>query len=396
MDFGIYLNIAIALLLALLASKVMKILKLPNVTGYLVFGLITGPYVLKIFTLDTINSLSIIPSVALGFIAFSVGGEFKLSFLKRTGKVPLVIGFTESFFAVILVDIVLILFGIDPAFSIVLGSIAAATAPAATLMVVKQYKAKGPVTETLLPVVAIDDAYAIMLFGISVAIANAITMSTTSIAKMILEPIIEIFGSLISGAILGYILKLFTDWFTGRGNRLSLVIVFVFAGIGIANLANFSPLLLCMALSAVYVNTSKASDKVFELVERFTPPIFILFFFISGAQLDITILPTVGLIGVIYIVVRVIGKVLGALVGAKLTHADPKVDKYLGWTLLPQAGVAIGLITVAMTVVPHYGEQLRAIILSATVIYELTGPLITKMALKKAGEIQENPEKVTA
>lgn len=388
MESDILFNLSISLILGLLSSKLMKMIKMPNVTGYLIIGLLAGPYCLNILSIDVIEKFSIIPDVALGFIAFSIGAEFKLSYLKKVGKAPLVIAFTEAIGAVLLVDLVLIIAGYEISFVLVLGAIAAATAPAATLMVVRQYKAKGPVTNTLLPVVAIDDAAALILFGISVAISKAITSTgTTSIASTLLDPIIEIVGALVFGAVLGVALAFATKWFTGRGNRLVVSTAMILLCISVCNALGYSPLLACMAMSAVYVNLSKVSNKVFDLIDRFTPPIFMLFFFISGAELNLTILPAVGIIGILYIVFRVVGKISGAAIGATISKSEPEVKKYLGYTLIPQAGVAIGLASVAMSVVPEYGQKIRTIVLCGTVIYELVGPLITKLALKKAGEI---------
>lgn len=388
MEINTYIYLGLALLLGLLASKGTKKIKLPNVTGYIIMGLIAGPYVLNIIPLQTIESFSIISDVALGFIAFTIGGEFKLSYLKKVGKSPIIIAITEALGAVLLVDFVLIVTGHDLAFSLVLGAIAAATAPAATLMVVRQYKAKGPLTSTLLPVVAVDDAVALMLFGISVALAKSINShGQVSMIRTLLAPLVEILGALILGALLGVILSYLTKWFTGRGNRISATLSLILICIGLANLLGLSGLLASMMMSAVYVNTSKEYNKVFELVDRITPPIFILFFFLSGADLDIRILPTVGFIGILYIVFRVVGKVLGVAVGAKISKASPVVTKYLGFTLIPQAGVAIGLAATAMTIVPEYGPQIQTVVLCGTIIYELIGPVVTKLVLIKAGEI---------
>lgn len=387
-ELNAFVYLAIAMFMALLSSKLMKLAKLPNVTGYLIFGLLAGPYCFKIIPMETVESLSFIPTIALGLIAFSIGAEFKLSYLKQVGKSPAIIACLEGIGAVLVVDFILIVTGNDAAFSLVLGAIAAATAPAATLMVVRQYKAKGPVTSTLLPVVAIDDAVALIAFGLSVAIAKVInSKGSASIGLTLLDPIIEIFGSLLFGALLGFVIKYLTDWFTGRGNRLSVSLAMIFLCIGISEMLGLSALLTCMAMSSVYVNISKVSNKVFEQVDRMVPPIFMLFFFISGAELDVTILPAVGVIGILYIVFRVIGKVLGTAIGAKLSRAEPIVKKYLGFTLLPQAGVAIGLAGISTKVVPEYGGKIKTIILCGTVIYELIGPVVTKIALKKAGEI---------
>lgn len=388
MELNIYIYLAMALFLGLFAGKVTKKIRLPNVTGYIIIGLIVGPHALGLLPLQVVQDFGIISEIALGFIAFSIGSEFKVSYLKKIGKSTFIIAIVAALAAVILVDLALILTGNDLAFSIVLGSIAAATAPAATLMVVKQYKAKGPVTSALLPVVAIDDAAAIMIFGISVAIAKALgSQGDTSLVATLLAPFIEIFGSMIFGGVLGIALTYLTKWFTGRGNRVSSALAMILLCIGASNLLGFSPLLTCMTMSGVYVNLSKVYNVVFELVERVTPPIFILFFFISGANLDLTIIPSVGFVGVLYIVFRVIGKVGGSALGARMAHTEPVVAKYLGYTLIPQAGVAIGLATMAMAVLPEHGPQIQTVILSATVIYELVGPLITKIALIKAGEI---------
>ena len=388
MELNIFVYIAIALTFTLLSSKLMKVVKLPNVTGYLLAGLIAGPYVLNIIPQNTVDSLGIIPEAALGFIAFSIGAEFRFSYLKKVGKAPIIIACLESLCAVLVVDLSLILTGHDVPFSLCLGAIAAATAPAATLMVVKQYKAHGPVTETLLPVVALDDATALMCFGISVAIAKTIEGGAgENLALTILKPLLEIIAALAIGLIFGIIFRFAVKWFTGRGNRLAITYALVFVCIGLGNMLNVSSLLACMALGATLVNTSGFADVIFDQTDRMTPPIFMMFFFLSGAALDISLIPSVGIIGVIYVIMRVVGKMLGSYTGAAISKADKNVRKYLGFTLIPQAGVAIGLATTAMSIVPQHGPQIRTIILCGTVIYELTGPVITKLVLKKAGEI---------
>lgn len=382
--------LAIAIFAGLFSGKLMKKFKLPNVTGYIIFGLIIGPYVLGILPEDVVSKMTIISDVALGFIAFSIGSEFKLSYLKKIGKSPVIIAFCEGFGAVLLVDLALILAGCDIKFSLVLGAIASATAPAATIMVVKQYKAKGPVTDTLLPVVAIDDAVALIAFGISVAVAKIIgSTGNVDILSVIISPVIEIIGGLLFGAVLGFILSALIKWFTGRGNRLSVAIAMVCLCVGISAICGFSSLLACMAMGAIFINTSKRYNELFQLTDRFTPPLFLLFFVVSGAELNVGILPSVGVIGIVYIIVRVLGKMGGASIGAIIGKASPEVKKYLGPTLIPQAGVAIGLSMAAVTVVPEFGANIRAIILCATIIYELVGPVITKITLIKAGEIKE-------
>lgn len=380
----------------LLFSRVAKILHLPNVTGYLFAGLIIGPFMLGLIPESITENMNIISDIALGFIAFSIGSEFKISYFKRVGVTPIVIAFFEAFLAVIFVDTCLILIGVDTPFALVLGSIAAATAPAATVMVIKQYKAKGPVTETLLSVVAIDDAIALVLFGLSVAIAKSITTSGTSILESVMIPLWEISFSIIGGLVLGFILTLLSRFFESRGNRLSLTVAFILLAIFLSNQYDGSALLMVMSLSAMYANLYKNVDTIMELTERATPPIYILFFVLSGSHLDLSILPSVGLIGTIYIVVRVFGKYIGAYLGSVIMHAEKNIRVYLGPALIPQAGVAIGLTFVAQTVVPEYGSSIRAIILCATLVYELIGPAITKISLEKAGEINPNRSIKTA
>ena len=278
--------------------------------------------------------------------------------------------------------------GQNVAFSLVLSAIAAATAPAATIMVIKQYRARGPVTKTLLSVVAIDDATALILFSLSVAIAQAVMGTAGSLTASLLSPLWEIGGALLVGAVLGFVFLVPLRFFRKPGNRLSLIVGFLFAGLGLAQWLGLSDLLLCMAMGAVLANFSPDVGNLMDLSDSVTPPIFMLFFVASGAELQLSVLPTVGLIGVIYIVLRVLGKMFGASLGGVLCKCEKGVRKYLGPCLLPQAGVAIGLSLAAAEVVPQYGSEIRAVILCGTLIYELVGPAVTKLSLKKAGEIQ--------
>jgi Kef-type K+ transport system membrane component KefB len=256
-------------------------------------------------------------------------------------------------------------------------------------MVIKQYKAKGPVTETLLSVVAIDDATALIMYSISIAAATALSGGNATVKDLVLKPIIEIGGALVVGAILGFLFLLPMKAFKKDGNRLSLIIAFIFVGLGISQLCGFSSLLLCMAMGAVVANFSPDVNQIMKLSDRITPPIFMLFFVASGADLKLSVLPAVGLVGVIYIVVRVVGKMFGASLGAIVSKADKNIRKYLGPALVPQAGVAIGLSLAASSVVPEHASEIRTVILCGTLIYELVGPVIAKTCLKKAGEITE-------
>lgn len=388
-ELNTFIDLALMIFSGMALGRLVKKLKLPNVTGYLLAGLILGPSVLGVLSENFLDSVTIISDAALGFIAFSIGNEFKISFFKKVGVTPIVIAVCESFFAVVVVTGGLLIIGCEPTFALVLGAIAAATAPAATIMVIKQYRAKGPVTQTLLSVVAIDDATALIMYSISVAVATAIGGKNTDKLQLILDPAIEILGALIVGAVLGFIFLLPLKHFKKDGNRLCLIIAFIFIGLGLSQLYGFSSLLLCMAMGAVIANFSPDVNKIMDLCDRITPPIFMLFFVASGADLKLSVLPSVGIAGVIYIVFRVIGKVFGASLGATICKADKNIRKYLGPALVPQAGVAIGLSLAAASVVPDYATEIRTVILCGTLIYELVGPVISKTCLKKAGEIKE-------
>lgn len=390
MKLNILTYMAIMLLAALLAGKVVKKLKLPNVTGYLLIGLLLGPHCLKILSQDLLDEMGVVTEYALGCIAFSIGAEFKISFLKKVGKAPIVIGVLEGLGAVTVVDTTLLLLGYDVTYALAMGAIASATAAASTLMIVKQYKARGPVTNTLLPVVALDDAVALMAFGISMAVANVISShGDAPIGKLLVSPLIEIVGGLAFGALLGIIMVFAVKMYTGRGNRLAITLMMICLCVGVSDLVGFSSLLACMMLSMVFVNLSRYREKIYEPMDRITPPIYMIFFIISGASLDITIITSIGVVGTVYVVGRIIGKALGAWLGAKVSKAPKVVSKWLGLTLVPQEGVAIGLATSAAASLPEYGARIKTIVLCGVVIYELIGPIITKTALKKAGEITE-------
>lgn len=384
------LSLSIAMTVGLLMTRVMKKINLPNVTGYLIAGLIIGPFALGVFKAGQLDSYTVITNAALGFIAFSIGSEFKLSLLKQLGSKIFVITFFEACGASFLVTTVLLLFKVDPPLALVLGAIASATAPAATLMVVRQYKASGPVTSTLLPVVAIDDAVCLMLYSIMSSIASSMGRdSGFDFKETILKPIGEIVLSLLIGLVAGVLLSLATKFFKSRANRISLVVTCIFLGVGLSEKFGLSSLLVCMSIGAAFANLSPVSDSVLENSDRWTPPLFMLFFVISGAQLDFSVIPQVGLIGIGYITLRSLGKYFGAMLGCTLSKTESSVKKFLGITLLPQAGVAIGMAQLSISAVPQYGEQIRAVILCGTLFYELVGPLLTKLALTKAGEIKK-------
>lgn len=428
MDFHIFIYIAILLLAALLSTRLMKILKLPNVTGFIITGILVGPFIFGLlfnnFSYDGIKESLIytyvdkikwVSTIALGFIAFSIGTSFKVSAIRAVGKKVIIITVLEALGASVLVLAALVaLHFIFPnqvswALVLTLGAIASATAPAATLMVIKQYKAKGPLVDTLLPVVALDDAAALILFSILFQIAMTVSAGGSfDFYKMLIKPILEILISLSIGAALGFLISFMNRFFKSRNNRLIICIFSIFAACGLyylfktKYLGNFelSSLLMCMMIGAVYVNMSKDNGKTLDVMDRFTSPIYLMFFVISGASLDLTIFFNkegliVMLIAFVYIVSRVVGKWAGAFAGASISRCEPKVKKYLGFALVPQAGVAIGLATTANVLfsanpeTQKAGSLIIAIILTSTLVYELVGPLASKFALKKAGEITE-------
>lgn len=389
MNISALLGIAIIIFSGLLFGKLISFLNLPHVTGYLIGGLIIGPSVLSILSADMVASLGMISQVALGFIAFTIGMSFKVEYFKRLGWTPVVIGIFEATLAVLFVQIALLLAGFELSFALVLGSIAAATAPAATVMVIKQYKAKGPTTDTLLSVVAVDDAIALILFGFAAAISQILTgdSQSTSLFMSILTPVLDILFALLLGAVIGFVMKFILPQLTSRGGRLSALIGVVLLITGLANQFGLSELLANMAGGMVLTNASLDAQRLDEMTDYITPPLYMMFFVLSGARLQLGIIPSVDLAGILYIVFRVAGKLSGAYLGARIMKAPENVRKYLGPMLIPQAGVAIGLTTLAETLVPNHAAEITAIVLVGTLVYELVGPIVTKMALQKAGEI---------
>ncbi len=386
---SILLSLGTAILIGLVFNRIVKKLGLPNVTGYLVAGVIIGPSFLQIIPMGFLEELTLLVNVALGFIAFSIGGEFRISKIRSIGKSVVIITFFQALVTTALVDIGLLLLGFHPAVAISLGAIATATAPAATLMIVRQYNAKGPVTNMLLPVVALDDAIGLVVFSISLAIAKlTVSSESVNVAAMLLEPLKEIVLSLVIGAVIGVVLTFGLGFFHSRSNRLTSIISAVFLGTSLASMFNLSSLLLCMSIGAVMANFYPESEKMLDVTEHWTPSVFLLFFVISGAELDLKLLPSVGLLGIMYILLRSAGKYFGARLGSSVVHEDRNIRKYLGVALLPQAGVAIGMSQIVVSALPtDIGGRIRAVVLCATLVYELVGPLLTKMVLTRAGEI---------
>ena len=413
------LSIAIAMAAGLMMTRLFKVLHLnfPDVTAFLIAGLLVGPYCLGAIgvpglgfnTFEDVQAVEMVSTVALGFIAFSIGNEFKLSQLRGTGRQAAVVGVLQAVTAMVCVDIILVvvsLFTDHETFNLsgalTLGAIATATAPAATLMVVKQYKAHGKVTDILLPVVALDDAVGLVAFAVSFGIAEALLSSTVNLVAIIVDPLLEIVLSLGLGALMGLILTKLEELFFSNSNRLAMSISFVFMTIALSQIKfsvgavtiSFSSLLVCMMMGAVFCNLCPRSGDIMKRVDKWTGPLFCLFFVISGADLDLSVFtkPIVILIGFLYIIARSFGKYFGARESCRATHCDPMVSKYLGFALLPQAGVALGMSVQAQVLGTYEGRLIRNIVLFGVLVYEMIGPLITKWALTKSGDIAEKPQ----
>lgn len=413
----VLLSLSIAIFAGLMLSRLAKLMHLPAVTAYLVAGILVGPYCLGMLGVEgfgfinkaDVDKYAILSDVALGFIAFSIGNEFRLSQLKKTGKQATVIGIFQAVFTTLLVDVILIAvhFAIPDKFplpaAIVLGAVASATAPAATLMVVRQYKAKGPLTDILLPIVALDDAVGLVIFAISFGIAKALISGHVDVLSVVVEPILEVVLSLLLGLVMGLLFTFFEKFFHSRSKRLSMSVTFVFLTVALSMLKfeiggihiAFSSLLVCMMLGTIFCNICDFSEELMDRVDRWTAPLFILFFVLSGAELELSVFTDVAIvvIGLLYILSRSAGKYFGASISARMVKCEPNITKYIGVTLLPQAGVALGM-AIKSEQLGAEGAIVANITLFAVLVYELIGPLLTKIALLKAGEIK--PEEKTS
>ncbi|MDD6320242.1 MAG: cation:proton antiporter [Oscillospiraceae bacterium] len=409
----ILISMSLALFVGLMMSRVAKKVHLPAVTAYLITGLLLGPFGLGrlginglgFVSLENVENLSVISNMALGFIAFTIGNEFRVHDLRAMGKQAVTVGIVQAVFTTLLVDVVLVgLHFINPSLisvssAITLGAIAAATAPAATLMVVRQYKADGPLTRLLLMVVAIDDAVGLVVFSVSFGIATALESGVISVLTVAVEPLLEIVFSILLGTVAGFVLNWSEQYFHSRGNRMSMTVAFVMLTVGISMVefdigpvhCGFSLLLVCMMTGTVFCNICPTSDELMDRLDRWTTPLSILFFVLSGAELDLNILrnPMVLMIGIVFIIARSLGKISGAAISSTATGCSKPIRKYLGITLLPQAGVALGMAQTAAQL--SDGQIVRNVVLFAVLVYELVGPTLTKLALTAAGEIHLDP-----
>ena len=411
------LSVSIALLAGLLMTRLFKPFKLPAVTAYLIAGVLIGPYCMGALginglgfnSMEAVSSLGVISQIALGFIAFSIGSEFRLEDLKKIGKQAFVIGIFQALVATLFVDLALLVIHLampdklSLAQMLTLGAIATATAPAATLMVVRQFKAKGPLTSLLLPIVALDDAVGLIVFAVCFGIAKTLVSGTVDLVSIIVNPLLEIVCSLLLGAVMGWILTQLEKLFNSNTNRLNMTIALVTLAAALSSLKfeigsvhiGFSSLLVCMMLGTIFCNICPLSEDLMKASDKWTSPLFALFFVISGAELELEVFADVAIvgIGIVYILFRCLGKYTGTLVSAKATKCEPQICKYLGITLFPQAGVALGMCATAMQL-GEEGNLIRNITLFAVLVYEIFGPLLTKWALTQAGDIKPMSDEV--
>ncbi len=385
----ILVKISIVLLAGILGGKLAKCLHLPSVTGYLLGGLIIGPSIGKLLTDSDIEGFSIVNDIALAAIAFSIGSEFSWKELKKVGGKIFTVTLFQALITILMVFLTsYYLLNQSFQFSILLAAIAAATAPAATTMVINQYRANGPLTKTILPVVAIDDAVCVMSFGIAMALVRITSGGAdVSFFQMMTQPVIEIAGSLILGIIIGLVLVFFANRAANQDELLGIVLALIVAGGGLANMLHLSPILLCMSLGATITNMMQSSRKAFDSLHYFTPPLYVFFFTLAGAGLHLSVLGKLGILGVGYVIARAVGKIGGAALGAKVVGYPKVIIHNLGLGLLPQAGVAIGLAMVAKQQLPNLGGRLSTIVLGGVFVYEIIGPIAAKIAIQRAGEI---------
>ena len=411
------LSVSIAVLAGLLMTRAFKPLKLPSVTAYLIAGVLIGPYFLGSLNIDglgfvseeAVSGLALVSEVSLAFIAFSIGSEFRLEELKKTGRQAFIIGIFQALAATLCVDLALLAVHfmmpdkLSVAQLLTLGAIATATAPAATLMVVRQYKANGPLTKLLLPIVALDDAVGLIIFAVCFGISKSLVSGSVDLISIIVNPLVEIVASLALGAVMGWVLTQLEKMFNSNTNRLNMTIAVVFLAASISMIdfhvgpihISFSSLLVCMMLGTIFCNICPLSEDIMERSDKWSSPLLALFFVISGAELQLSVFTdsAIVIIGIVYIIFRCLGKYFGSLFSAKATKCSPSICKYLGITLFPQAGVALGMCSTAMQL-GEQGNLIRNITLFAVLVYELVGPLMTKNALMSAGEISPMSEEV--
>lgn len=390
MDNTIF-SLGLILLLGFLAAKLIRRMKVPTITGYLLLGIIIGPHALNLISKGILNSSSLISNIVLGFIAFSIGQNFSSSIFKRIGKPVIYISVFEACSAWLLVTLAFIFILKQPFYiALLFGAISASTAPATTMMVTREYKAKGDFTDTLLGIVALDDAWGLIIFAMAFAVSKAFVAHVAAnriFTEVIFHSLLEVFGAFLIGGILAFLLSRFSKYARTPADLLIYVLGFIFLNIGLCIYFHFSVLLSCMFLGATLVNIDKVSFKFFDALRNIDTPFYLLFFVLAGANLDLTLLKTLGTFGLIYLIARSLGKIGGAFLGSCVSSASSTVKNYMGLALLPQAGVALGIALIAKTDFPQYGTMIFSTIVATTIVYEIVGPVFTKFALRKAGEI---------
>lgn len=388
---GVIFGLAIMLLAGFVMSRITNLFHLPNVTGYILAGVLIGPYLLHLIPDSMIQGMDFVTDVALSFIAFGVGKYFRLETLKRDGKKVIIITIFEALMAALVICLVMIyLFHLPVPFALILGAIGCATAPASTIMTIRQYKAKGPFIDTILQVVALDDAVALIAFSAATAAAQAIQSGRGFQAATILLPIAYNLAALAMGALAGFVMHLMLRHQNNKETALIVAVFLILLLSGACSSLSVSPLLACMVAGTVYINISH-SKLVFKQINRFTPPIQVLFFVLSGLRLNVLSLKTAGVVGVVYFFIRILGKYAGASLGGLVTKSSPAITKYLGLALVPQAGVSIGLAVLGQRMLPpEYGTMLSTIILSSGVLYEMVGPACAKASMFLSGSIKRD------
>ncbi|HZK23692.1 MAG TPA: cation:proton antiporter [Atopostipes sp.] len=385
----LFLKISIIILVGLLGGRIAKKFGLPSVSGYIVAGLLLGPSFIDLVSNEGLNSLGFITDIALAAIAFSIGNEFLLSDMKKVGNKIFLLTIAEVIGVLVIVFMTMyFLFNQSFEFSIVIASMSAATAPAGIVMVIRELRADGPLVKTILPVVALDDALGIMVFSVALSIAKMTSgLADFTLIQIVSDPLIEIFGSLLLGFLLGLGLTYLANKAKGRDELLKISLAFILAAVGAANFFNMSPLLTAMMMGGTLVNLMHNSKRVFDNINSFTPPINLLFFTLAGMSLDLKILASVGMLGIGYILARAIGKMLGAGVGAKALGESETIQKYLGLSLLTQGGISIGLSVIVRNELPQFSQSIVTVILFSVLVFEILGPILAKIAITKAGEV---------
>ena len=398
-EVNLVFGLGVLLLTGLTGGILINRFKLPAVTGYILTGLLVGPSVLKLLDHNMVEHLSPVNPIALGIIALVIGGELEVKTLRKLGNSIMWIGILEILGAATLVTAVMLLAGQPLPIALLLGGLATATAPAATVAVIKEVRARGPLTDSLLAIVALDDALGVIVFGIMAAVVKVLVsggMGSTSIGDMISKPFLEIIYSVLLGGILGYILGIVARKIRKKQTLLTITLGFVFLTSGLATKFHLSSILANMVVGAVIVNTCPRRRRIFNLIEGIEIPIFVAFFALAGASLEVDMLANVGLIGILYVIGRISGKVGGTYLGGQLGRAREVVKKYLGFGLMPQAGVVVGLTMVAQEIYPEAGSFILNIILTSVVLSELVGPVLSRKALELAGEVQTDKKKASS